>query len=254
MFRIIIRQKVYTIVNMLGLAFGIAVSILMFLWVMNELSYDRSFPKGDRIYKLLTKDTSKVDVLWTTSPFPLAPSLCNLYPEVIDYTRYWEGSMLVEYKNKPYYSHNMALVDPGFFTIFSIEFIRGNAETALADLSNAVITEKVALDIFGDEDPMGEVLYVGNQPITISGIIKNPPEKSHLQYSALGHIGNLPELRLNSWYYAGPSYILVQEGKNKGDVEQAIFDFYRTVDPTMGEYPCLQNVEEIYLKMADRGG
>ncbi|MBL7112919.1 MAG: ABC transporter permease [Bacteroidales bacterium] len=252
--RIIVRQKVHTAVNILGLAFGIAVSILIFLWVMNELSYDRFFPNGDRIYKVLTKDSSNVDVLWIASPFPLAPSLFNLYPEVVDYTRFWEGSVLVKYKDKPYYSQNMALVDPGFFSIFSIEFIAGNPETALSDLSNAVITEKVARDIFGDEDPMGKVLYLESHPITITGVIKDPPRNSHLQYSALGHIGNVPELRLNSWYYAGPSYILVQEGKRKDEVEQAIFDFYRTMDPETGGYPCLQNVEEIYLNENGKPG
>ncbi len=252
--RILLRQKIYSAINIFGLAIGIAVSILIFLWVKDELSYDRFFPQGDRIYKLLTKDTSNTDVLWIASPFPLAPALYEMYPEVVNYTRFWESSVLVKYKDKPYYDQNLALVDTGFFRIFSVEFLRGNPKTALSDIHNVVITEKVAKDIFDEEDPMGKILYANNQSYTIAGVIKNPPKNSYLQYSGLGHIGNLPELRLSSWYFAGPSYILVREGKTREEAEQAIFDFYRIMNPETGGYPCLQNVKDIYLNEYGRPG
>jgi putative ABC transport system permease protein len=253
-FRILRRNKVFSFINVFGLAVGMAVSILIFMWARDELSYDRFFPEGDRIYKVLTKDTANPDVIQTTSPFPLAPSLYESYPEVVNYTRFWLNSVLVKYKDKPYYDRQVVLVDSGFFRMFSVEFIRGNPEKALQELTDVVLTESTAVALFKDEDPVGKVVETRDMAYTIRGVIKDPPRNSHLQYHALGHIGNVPELRLNSWYFAGPSYVMIQEGRTKEEVEAAIFDFYRTLDPETGGYPCLQNIADVYLNEYGRPG
>ena len=253
-FRILRRNKVFSFINVFGLAVGMAVSILIFIWARDELSYDRFFPEGDRVYKVLTKDTANPDVIQTTSPFPLAPSLYDSYPEVVNYTRFWLNSVLVKYKDKPYFDRQVVLVDSGFFRMFSVEFIWGNPETALTEITDVVLTESTAADLFGDEYPVGKVVETRDMVFTIKGIIKDPPRNSHLQYHALGHIGNVSELRLNSWYFAGPSYVMIQKGKTKEEVEAAISDFYRTLDPETGGYPCLQNIADVYLNEYGRPG
>lgn len=245
--RILRRNKVFSIINVFGLAVGIAVSMLIFIWARDELSYDRFFPEGDRLYKLLTRDTVNPDIVQTTSPFPLAPSLYELYPGIENYTRFWLNSVLVKYKDKPYFDRQVALVDTGFFRMFSVGFIKGNPETALAELTDVVLTASTAANIFKDEDPIGKILNTKDQSYTVRAIIKDPPRNSHLQYNALGHIENVPEFRLKSWYFAGPSYIMVQEGKSKKEIEDKIFGFYHTLDPEATGYPCLQKVSDVYL-------
>jgi putative ABC transport system permease protein len=253
-FRILSRNKVFTFINVFGLSVGVAVSILIFLWVKDELSYDRFFPNGNRIYKVLTKDTANPDIIQTTSPFPLTPSLHELYPEIVNYTRFWLNPVLLKYRDIPYFDRQLALVDTGFFRMFSVNFIKGNPETALAELTDLVLTESTAAGIFKDEDPIGKVIETRDNIYTIRGVIKDPPFNSHLQYDALGHIGNVPELRLSSWYFAGPSYVMIQEGKTKEEVESSIYDFYRSIDPATGGYPCLQNISNVYLNEYGRPG
>jgi putative ABC transport system permease protein len=245
--RILFHNKVFSFINIFGLAAGMAVSILIFIWARDELSYDRFFPEGDRLYKLLTRDTANPDIIQTTSPFPLAPSLYELYPGFENYTRFWLNSVLIKYKDKPYFERQMALVDTGFFRMFSVEFIKGNPETALTELTDVVLTESTAAGVFKDEDPIGKIIKTKDQQYTVRAVIKDPPGNSHLQYHVLGHIDNVPELRLKSWYFAGPSYIMIQKSKTKKEMEDQIFDFYRSIDPETTGYPCLQRVSDVYL-------
>lgn len=246
-FRMLGRNKVFSFINIFGLATGMAVSLLIFLWARDESGYDRFFPEGDRIFKVLTGDTANPDIVETTSPFPLAPSLHELYPDIENYTRFWLNPVLVKYKDKPYFERQVVLVDSGFFRMFSVEFISGNPETALNELTDIVLTESMAEDIFRDKDPLGKIIETRDQSYTISGIIKDPPGNSHLQYHALGNIYNVPELRLQSWYFAGPSYIMIRESISKKEIEGQIFDFYRSVYPETSAYPCLQKVSDVYL-------
>jgi putative ABC transport system permease protein len=246
--RIILRNRIFSFINIMGLAIGLTCFLLIFLWVKDELGYDRFHDKADQLFRILTKDHEDPDFVWTTTPTPLAPLLKEKFPEVISYTRYWSFGAMVRYKEKHFFEENIKLIDPYFFEMFTFPFIKGEKETALPDQDAIVLTESTAKKYFGDEDPIGKVLNIQNNiDLTVTAVIKDPPKNSHMRFSMLAHIDNVPEYRRTSWASDYPSYIMTHDKFTEKEVNRKIEGILRTIDPDATTYPVLQNVTEIYL-------
>jgi putative ABC transport system permease protein len=246
-FRLLVRDRIYTMVTVVGLATGIAASLLIYLWVLDETSYDRFHEKGENIYKIITRHKIDPDQIWTTSPFPLAPGLAEQFPEIVDFTRTFTVSESVSYEGKRVRPDAIMLIDPGFLEIFSFDLIRGNTANVLSSRDDMIITETLSYQLFGETDPLGKMVSVGGIPAKISGVVKDPPVNTILQFDILGHIDMMPEQRLHSWTFAENSYILLQEDTDPGKFEQQIYDIYQQLDPGSNYYPRLQNIREVYL-------
>jgi len=253
--RTITKQKVYTVISIGGLAMGIACCILAFLWVYHELSYDKFHGNADHIYRIISeKETGDQTFTSAVSPNAAGPTLKEQYPEVIDFTRYRGGftGFRLEYDEFSSTNDRIAAADPAFFKIFSFQFIQGNPETALENRSSIVITKRLAFKYFGDDDPMGKVMRLVNQNLKVTGIIKNVPENSHLQFDyiyPLEDMAALWNMKLESWEKT-QTHTYVQLAKN-ASVEKfgkKIENITQTYHPDTGiKRLFLQPLKDIHL-------
>ena len=175
------RYKLYSFINIFGLAVGLTCALLIMLWVQDELSFDQFHSNSDNIYRIeqdQVYDGDKYHV--NVTPWPCVPSWKADVPEVIDATRAgFVGGRSFRFGDKTFVENNVIAVDPSFFTIFDFELVRGDANSVMNDPFSVVIDEPTALKYFGDDDPIGQVLTVDAQyDLTISGVIEKAPRNS----------------------------------------------------------------------------
>ena len=180
-----VRQKGYSFITIFGLAIGITCCLLIFLWIQDELSYDRFHTDNQNIYQVLSHtDVKNIAV----TPVLLGPTLKDKYPEIVETTRYhWFFSgTIFKYEDKQFIEKGVRLADPSFFTVFSFPFLKGNPETALEDPYSIVISETIAKKYFAEKDPIGHILTMNNQhEFTVTGIIKNVSNNSTLLFDMI---------------------------------------------------------------------
>lgn len=197
--RNLVRQKLYSLINITGLSIGIACFLLISLWVYDELDYDRFHENNDRIYRVNTMSNEMG--LITSSSWRLGPALKEVYPEIEAFTRLWPWSRsLVKYGQKTFDEGSFYLADPAFFTIFSFEFIHGSPETALQDKHAVVLTNATAKRYFGDEDPLGKTIFIRryDHDFKVNGVIANIPSNSSIQFDLIARVDLMPQQRLES--------------------------------------------------------
>jgi putative ABC transport system permease protein len=187
--RNLFRQKVYSLINITGLAVGIACCITIVLHVHHELGYDKFNRHADQIYRVafhavLPHLTENI----TLTPSPIGPTLLAEFPQVAVYTRIegWLAPVL-RYGNKAFSEPRFLEVDSTFFDVFTVHFLGGNPKTALAYPNSVVLTESMARKYFGSADPMGKILNMDHKSDWIvTGVIKDWPENSHFKFDFLG--------------------------------------------------------------------
>ena len=227
------RNKLFSLINITGLSICISVSILLFIWIKDELSYDRFHEKVNQIYRLgwnAQVDSDEIKV--ATTAFPVGPAISELYPEILDYVRFREHNQVFSYNQKVFSENSIYLVDKSVFDIFSFELIRGNPETALSHPDNVVITEETARRYFGDDDPMGKTILVdGKYPVTVTGLVKNLPSNSHLQFDILLPMSTFGIETVESWlqnWFSGNSYtyLLIDQHADIAALTNKLEGFY----------------------------
>ncbi len=256
-FRQIVRQKGYSFINIAGLTIGMACFILIGLWVQDELSFDRFHQHKDRIFRILNKTEDGNQI--PTPTYAIGPALKDRHPEVEEFSRTctWYGS-LVKVGDKRFEEDNFYLADPGFFKMFSFPFVHGDPESALADRNAIVITEETAHRYFGNEDALGQVLYLDrpNADFKITGVIKNLPTNSHMQFDLIARMELLGEARLARWEeWSGPNYILLRPDASPAAFSAKIKDIFKeNVSPDVTYIPVLQPLTKVYLHEFGRPG
>ncbi len=224
-YRNFIRQKVYAFLNISGLVIGLSCFLLIFLYIQDELSYDRQHPKAERIYRLVEHFESEgVGEHSASQPFPTGPTLKNDFPQQIEHSirlfNFQSPNMALANKaaDKAFNESEIFFADSNFLEVFDFELIEGDKKTALDQPNSILITEEMAKKYFEEEEPMGKILELqGEQPLQITGILKNVPTNVHFQFdflisfSSLKHWygGGYP----NNWYW-NPcwTYVLLDEG------------------------------------------
>jgi putative ABC transport system permease protein len=174
-------------INIGGLAIGMAVSFMLLLYVYNEFSFDKFNKNSDRLYRVLRNQPSNGELATGTStPVPLAAALSKDFPEVDQVTRsIWPYDQLATYQDKAL-QLNVLAVDPSFLNMFSFDFIAGHRPQALADPSSIVLTQSGAKALFGDKDPVGQTITLSNKyPLKVSAVIKDNPTNSSFTFKAL---------------------------------------------------------------------
>ena len=209
--RNLVKHKGYSAINISGLALGLACSILILLWVADELSYDSLVKDSDQIYRL------NWDFKWNENegvspgtPPPLATAIKNEIPGVAVTTRiYTVPRMTVRYENKFFNEDKIFSADSNFFNFFNYKFLDGNSSTALLKSNSVVLTEKAARKYFGDKPALGKIISIGKEKrsfnktyhnlFEVTGIIENPPSNSHIQFDMLSSISSYPEVEFFDW-------------------------------------------------------
>jgi putative ABC transport system permease protein len=185
-FRILLRNKAYSLINILGLAIGMACCILILLWVKFELGYDTFHENYDNLYRAYQKQRYTSGQLLRTdnTPGPLGPDLKNEYPEVERYSRLIvPGNWIVRYKDNCYNEWSICFVDSSFLKMFSFPLLRGDPDNALTNPSSIVLTRSNAEKYFGEEDPIGKTISINNQlDFTVTGVLEDIPHNTHLWF------------------------------------------------------------------------
>mgnify|MGYP001792550090 CR=1 FL=1 len=194
-YRSLAKQKFFTIVNVLGLAIGMSISLLLIAVIADVYEYDKFHAHHDQIYRISTRVADPVRVTeYASSPVPLADILKE-YPEVeavVQLDKRLSGE--VNYQNK-FIPMSGFFTDPSFFETFSFELLEGNPKTALAHPNNLLITASEARKLFSYDDPIGKTVSI--EPMgdfIISGILKDHPKKSHLHFDLIGSYAKVPLL------------------------------------------------------------
>lgn len=205
-FRNLLRHRVYSVINVMGLAVGMAIFILILSYVQNELSYDSFHEKTGQLYRLMRKEKMEGSIRESDAvPAPLAPALLNDFPEIIHAVRMTgTGGVTVNHKDKSFVERGLKLADPSFFEAFSFPLAKGNPKTALQDKYSVVITEEIAEKYFGEEDPIGKILTCANRiDLKVSAVARNLPPNTVLDFDFLSSFELINELfgfnYLDSW-------------------------------------------------------
>jgi putative ABC transport system permease protein len=194
-FRNIWKNKGYAMINIAGLSIAFCVSVFLLLTAYYQLTFDAFHKDGERIFEtyFFSNEPEKA-VRSASMPLPLTPALKGEFSEIEKATRIVNSSDVVEYKGK-YFDKNIKFIDPDFLQIFSFSLIRGNAASALSNLSNIVISENMAKAVFGKEDPIGKRVQVGlnqnKKQYIVSGVIGDFPDNSSIQFDALLRVENM---------------------------------------------------------------
>ena len=233
-FKILLRNskkyKTYTFINISGLAIGMAVFILILLYVQHHLKYDRFHQMSDRIYRVDMESPLGGDSKSATTSMVLAPKLQDIFPEIQKITRLKDyGKVTVSYGDKKFNEDRFFLADTAIFDIFSFEFVQGNPANALIDPQSIVITESTAKKYFGDADPLGKTLLIENKDIfQVTAVIKDLPSQSHFHLDFLAPISILGEIQ-NPWGHWGYTYALLSEKLSLAELHEK-FDKALTID------------------------
>ncbi|MCE2436024.1 MAG: ABC transporter permease, partial [Candidatus Latescibacteria bacterium] len=178
------RHRIYSAINIIGIAIGLAFCILTFLFTYNEWTYDTFHENADRIYRVYKQDESGISGI---TPDPLGPALTEAFPDM-QTVRFRGGGGKIGTEDRAFQA-NLGFVDSNFLDIFSFSVIHGDPVQALQDKYSALITEKTAQKYFNNANPVGEQLPIQRgeeiQNYTITGIIKNVPKNSTIQFDAL---------------------------------------------------------------------
>ncbi len=185
-FRSLKHNKFYSSVNIAGLAIGMAVAMLMFVWIYHEWSYDRFHTKEKQLYTVWNRSELDGSLrCWNWTPIPMAPTLKADYPDIVATTRMRDNTMLYTNEDKKL---NLAtgITDPDFLTMFDFPLLQGDKETALKDPYSVILTEKIVGRLFDGENPMGKTVLIDNKyPVTVTGVMKDLPSNTTFRFEVL---------------------------------------------------------------------
>ena len=185
------RNRLYSLLNIGGLALGMACCLLIALYVYDEWSFDRFQAGYDQIYRL-TEKQKQADGIFdvAVTPGPLSPALARDFPEVVQTTRIGRWSGVLTKGRQAVEAAEMLIVDPSFFSLFSFPFIKGNASTVFRGPNEVIFSESMAERFFGTDWPrknvVGQLVQLNTQQtLKLVGIARNPPIRSHIQFDVL---------------------------------------------------------------------
>lgn len=228
-FRNIFRNKVFSLITTVGLSIGMATFVLILLWVMDEMNFDKFHANIDQMYCVIEKQSYSdgQDFYFNNTPFALKDELISNYPEISSATRtLWMGDRPMSFEDIVLTTGSIAMVDPEFLDVFSFTLIKGNPK-ALSEPNSIMITKQVAASFFGDTDPIGKTLTMdGQYDFEIGAVLANIPDNSTFQFNVLMpfvQMENIFERDINSWNNNWPrTTVVMKEDASVEDFEKKI--------------------------------
>ncbi len=218
------KNKGMFLINILGLALGIASCLIIMLFVVDELSYDRFNEKADDMVRVVLKaKIENEDIKEAVVMAPVAKTLKEELPEVLDATRLQNTHNInVIHDKTTYRNTRLAYVDPNFFDVFTLPIIKGNNENPLETPYSLVVTEETAAKYFGKEDPIGKTLLLNQdeQPYEVTAVMKNIPKNAHFHFDVFVSMKGVASANSNSWTQGNfHTYLVLKEGASRRNVE-----------------------------------
>jgi len=212
------RNKGYTLINLLGLAIGIFSSIIILLFVLDELSYDRHNEHFNNIHRICIRGKIQGNELEAAlSNAPMGATLKSDFAEVEEFTRLFtfDGDPIVRYEDQVFIEENFYYADSTFFNVFTAPALYGDPEKMLNRPNTVVLTEEIAHKYFGNEDPVGKMLKVGQREenFEVTGVVRGFPENSHFRFNMLGSMTSIYLAEVTQWLGNNNyTYIRLKEG------------------------------------------
>jgi putative ABC transport system permease protein len=263
--RNLVKNKIYTFLNISGLALGVGVCLLIGVWLSRELSFDNFHSGGDRIFRVSNTFKSESE---SFSQAPSGPAfgaqLPKQLPAVTAACRCFGDQDKIRVGKSEYFESNELEVDPNFFGFFGFRLKKGQAGQCLQSANQVVLTEKTAKKYFGAADPIGKTILVGDEyPMTVSAIAENPPINSQIQFDLLYSTAFVKKINMerfhvdidNLWVGGWPlTYVQLQNPADREEVEKQInqvaakFSEKDWKENKMSYHYFLQPIRDIHLK------
>lgn len=224
--RNISKHKFFSAINILGMTTGIAASLLIILWVVDELSHDQFHRDADRIYQVgLNARLGDQDITTATTCPPMSAALVSEFPEIETATRLtpYYGAPVIRFDEQAFTQDEVVFADSNFFDFFSFQLLQGDAKTALLDPKSVVLTEELAKAYFGSEPVLGKTISIDDpkEIYKITGVVKDPPSNSHFDFKMLISSASNERLKgqiwLNNWMY---NYFKLKPNTSVASVEE----------------------------------
>ena len=237
-YRNLVGNKVYSTINISGLAIGITCCLLISFYVYDELSYDKFFKDSERIYRVALERVYPTNTRYFgSSPVNLAPVILDNYPEVEEAGRlhrlFFRNQTIVNLGDRSFIEEKYLFGDENFFKVFSFDFVEGDGNSALQNPDQVVLSETTARKYFGDEPALNKTYRIDTAQYIISGVVKDVPSNSHLYFDILGSIHSLQFLEqaaesnswINPWLF---TYIKLREGVEAAEFESKLPDLVKS--------------------------
>lgn len=258
--RNLLKHKAFSAINILGLAIGLTIAVLILLWVKFEFSFDNTHLNRDRIYRLgQTQIYSSGPLRVYAMPGPLAPQIKADFPEIENAVRYLFGSKSIRYGEKKF-NEDIAFTGGEIFDIFTFEFVNGSAENALNDLYSIVITDKMAEKYFGTIDVIGKILILDDtKNFKVSAVIKELPKNSSFRCDFCIPFEHVKDIGFEYTNYGSnwnSIYVLLTEGADMKTTGEKIKEYFKIVrnNPETTTTLWLWPLSKIHLYSPNGGG
>ena len=241
------------LLNVSGLALGLASVIFIAVWISHELSYDRYFENAARIYRVESLlNFSGTPFVWPVAPAPVAESILNDFPEVENAVKLKSGYQeVVKVDDKFYTAKNLYYTTNSYFNIFSTKVISGDPYSLLAGPSKVVISRHIAETLFGGKDPVGKSILLDNvDPLTVSGVIENSPSNTHLKIDYLVSFSLLQkgDNKFDSWnQFDYITYVLLKERTDAEQFNKKISGYLKTKSKDVSATLFINPLTRLYL-------
>jgi len=228
--RNILKHKGFAIINIIGLSIGLAVSLLIVLWIQDELSYENFNINADNIYRVEEDQFYSGEIYHVTvTPHPSGPVWKEKIPEIMEQTRYYRlPRILFRQGETVFYESSIAATDSGLFKIFTFPFLLGDPETALRNPNSIVLTEELAKKYFGESNPLGKSLTLENKmQFTVTGVLKDLPRNTLFTFEGLIPYSFLYEIDAVNDHWGSNSiytFVLLAKGSDINAVNKKLTD------------------------------
>ncbi|HEY0654615.1 MAG TPA: ABC transporter permease [Chryseosolibacter sp.] len=225
--RIMLRQKGYSFINIAGLSVGIAATLIIITYIVDETSYDKMHGDADRMYRIVCSGRLQGTAMEiATSPAPVAEAIQKGIPQIEETVRVgvWR-TMPMGYGDKHFTEQNVAVADSNFFRFFSFAVVKGNPETFLKGTNKIVVTESVAKKYFGEEDPIGKIMFRGSDKTAceVTGVVKDAPANSHIQFDIVLSGESWEYMRNTQWTSNNLyTYFKIRDNKQLASVKEQL--------------------------------
>ena len=225
------KHKGYSLINVAGLAVGLAGCILITLFVLDDLRYDRHHDKADRIYRMvLDTQFAGDEITIPVAAAPLARTMLEVFPEVEAAARLEQRTnTVVQYKDLRFREDRFFYADSSLFDVLTLAFVQGDAQAALTQQNAVVLTETMAHKYFGADDPLGQMLAVNGTDFRVTGVVADPPVHTHFHYDFIASFVTLPYSEETGWfpinYY---TYVALRPGATQAALDAKIPELVRT--------------------------
>lgn len=241
------KEKTYSAINIMGLTIGITCSMLLLIYILDELSYDRYHQHANNIYRVVSNIKEPDNAFtWAVAQVPLADELRDNYPEVKNVVRFFgTGRTLYKFDDKEFYEDDFFLADSTVFDVFTYPMLYGDPATALDKPASIVLTRKVAIKYFGKEDVVGQTLQnQQGETLVVTGVMEDVPLNSHFIFDALLSRPSDPS-NGGSWGNFGVyTYLLLPEGYALEKMNASLSKIIKEkVDPIFAQYGITINYE-----------